>query len=152
ASLTVSVDILGPEDGVPNVPPPNILCVDVLIDATTDDVWTAGGVRAVAQNGATLRYATDPNTGELTLPNPGRRNRFVTSFNKPRGRDVNMRFNNGEAAAAGRYSPTGPFPTSTPTEINVAYFASPPETAGSPSVDGAVFRVSIDLPAGHTVD
>ncbi|MBI3847427.1 MAG: HYR domain-containing protein, partial [Planctomycetes bacterium] len=153
ASVTTTVDILDAGDGIANLPPSNVVVADVLVDVSDDDTWTASGVAGLAMNGATLRYGTslDPNNpvGPI-LTNPGTGQRFVTFFSKPRGRDADGRYTNGAAAAAGKYSPTGPTPVATTGEINVAFFASPPETAMSPSVDGAIFRVALDLPAGVT--
>lgn len=150
ATVVVTADILDPTDGG-NQPPAGVLSVDILVDCEIG-AWTASGVRAVTSNGATLRYAADPNTGAPVLVNPGTANRFVTFFSRPRPRDADARYTNGAAATAGRYSPTGPTPTTTPGEVNVAYFSSPPPTIGSPAVDGAVFRISINLPAGISAD
>lgn len=148
ATVVTQVDLLDPSDGGTQ-PPDGVLVVDVFANvATPGGAWTAGGVRATTANGATLRYATDPNTGGTLLTNPGAANRFSTFFSIPRGRDVNGRFNNGAAAAAGRYSPTGPTATATASEINVAYFASPPPSAQTPPAAGYVFRVAINVPAG----
>jgi HYR domain-containing protein len=154
ASVTVSVDKLDAGDGG-NQPPSNVVVADVLVDVSSDDVWTAAGLRGLAMNGAALRYdvALDPNGLPVTiLTNPGTGQRFVTFFSKPRGRDADERYTNGAAAAAGQYAPTGPTAVATAAEINVTWFASPPESAASPSVDGAIFRVALDLPAGVTND
>jgi len=145
ASVTMLVDLLDPTDGIPNMPPAGVACVDISVDVTPGDSWTAGGVRVATSSGATLRYATDPNAPTVRLlTNVGSANRFVTFFSEPRTRDSNAWYNNSGAAAAGRYSPTGPTATSTDTEVNVAYFSSPPETIGSLTVDGAIFRVAIN--------
>jgi PEP-CTERM motif-containing protein len=148
ADQTLSVDIYGAGDGTTLENDPTLIVVDVLTDVSTGDSWTAGGFRGVASGGASLVYALDPNTQQPDLTDPGTNNRFVTFFNKPRGRDLNGRFTNGGAEAAGRYCPTGPTATTELTEVNVAFFASPPETIGSPTVDGAMFRAAIRLPAG----
>jgi len=125
-----------------------VIAADVFTTVSAGDSWTAAGVRGVTSNGATLRYAHDPNTGLPILTNPTTANRLSTFFNTPRDAEANGRFNVGRAAAAGQYCPTGPTAMSTDTEVNVAYFASPPETIGSPTVSGAIFRVALDLPAG----
>src|SRR5262245_8863029 len=143
ASVTISVDRLDPTDGG-NQPPAGVVCVDIFVHVTPGDTWTSGGIRALAQNGATLRYATDPNTGANRLTNPGTNNRFVSFFSKPRARDANNRYANGSATSTGRYSPSGPIATAGPTEVNVAWTASPPETVDSPTVDGYVFRLAIN--------
>src|SRR5437762_14207798 len=117
-----------PSDNI-RLPPPGLVSIDVLVAITPPDFqWTAAGLRGVALGGAALRYATDPNTGGPALTNPGTANRFVTFFTSPRGRDVNGRYTNGAAAAAGGYCPTDAAPTATPTRINVAWFLSPPPT------------------------
>ena len=37
----------------------------------------------------------------------------------------------------------------TPYEIDLAWVASPPETSGAPTLDGAVFRVALNIPNGR---
>ena len=147
ASVVVSLDILDPSDGGTQ-PPPGVVCVDVYADVTDgtpplSDTWTAGGVRINAYGGATFRYATDPNG--IILNNVGIENRFTTFFSRPRPRDDDSRYTNAAAEAAGGW-PSGLFPRTFPTEVSVAYFASPPVSSMSPPVDGYVFRASIDLP------
>lgn len=143
--VAIEVDVLD-DPGEGTLPPPLVAVVDVLVDVSADDAWSAGGFRGLAVNGARLRYATDPNSGVPALFSPGAANRFVTFVSRPRPRDADSRFNTSGAAIAGRYCPTGPEPVANPTVINVAYFANPPVTAGSPSVDGAVIRLAIDAP------
>ncbi|GMU83828.1 MAG: hypothetical protein AMXMBFR47_36980 [Planctomycetota bacterium] len=149
--IWTSVDLLDPSDGGAQ-PPPGILCVDVLIDAA-GDVWTAGGMRAFVTpmglaEGITIRYSAipdDPNTPHREyLLNPSPDERFVTFLTKPRGRDDDVRYTDGGAAIAGAFMPSGLFETASETELNAAWYASPPEGPGSPSVDGAVARVAID--------
>jgi hypothetical protein len=140
AQVTVSVDRLdGAEPGTPV--PANLVVVDVFVDVATTDVWTASGIRGLTFNGATLVYAG----GTTPLINPGLANRFVTCLSKPRTRNADARFNNAGAATAGRYDPTGPTPVSTSTEVNATWFASPPENSGSPTFDGYIARVVIDI-------
>src|SRR5215470_14496462 len=91
ASVTITIDRLDPGDGGAQ-PPAGIVVVDVLVDASSSDCWTCGGMVAFTQNSARFRYATDPNTGAVLLSNPGTANRFVTFFSKPRPRDANSRF------------------------------------------------------------
>jgi hypothetical protein len=153
ADQVLSIDIYNaPADGATVEADPTLVVVDVLTTVSAGDSWTAGGMRGVALNGASLVYALDPNTQLPTLTNQGTNNRFTTSFSEPRGRDANNRFTNSGAAAAGRYCPTGPVAEAFPDQVNVAYFASPPETIGSLTVSGAVFRAAIRLPAGVTDD
>jgi hypothetical protein len=98
--------------------------------------------------GVTLQYTHDPDTGDVILTNPGTDHRFTTFFSKPRGRDATARFTNGGASSAGRYCPGAPNPpTADPTEIDAVWFANPPETPSSPTVDGAIFRVALDISA-----
>lgn len=152
ANVTTSVDLLDASDGI-TMPPAGVIAIDVLVDADTTDVWTAGGLRGFVTPagqglGVAIRYAgaDDINTPhDERLFNPGTANRFSTFFTKPRNRDANARYTNAGAAVAGRYSPTGPTEASTATEVSIAWFASPPEGSTSPSVDGAVARVSLDV-------
>src|SRR5262249_15261279 len=137
ASVTVSTDILSEGEGT--LPPsPNILCIDVMIDVSATDSWTVGGLVGRTSSSATLLYAFDPN-GRQLLTAPGTQNRFVTFFSAPRARDGTGRYTSTAAVAAGGYSPTSPTVTATPTEMNVTFFSFPPPTAGSPSLDGAIF-------------
>jgi len=141
AQVTVSVDRLdGAEPGTPV--PANLVIVDVFVDVATTDVWTASGMRGLALNGATLVYAGAG--GPASMLNPGLNNRFVTCLSKPRLRDADARFNNAGAAIGGRYDPTGPTATATSTEVNVVWFASPPENSGSPSFDGYIARIALN--------
>lgn len=154
ASVTTTVDLLDPTDGGTQ-PPAGVTCVDVFIDTinANGSAWTAGGLRGVVTAagqaaGVSIRYAPtdDANTPRAEqLFNPGTANRFSTFLTKPRGRDVAGRYNNAGAGIAGRYSPTGPIETATATEINAAWFASPPETSTSPSFDGYIARVALNV-------
>ncbi|HEX5051937.1 MAG TPA: hypothetical protein VFZ65_09210 [Planctomycetota bacterium] len=138
-SVVLSVDRLdGADPGAPA--PANLVVVDVFADVAPTDTWTASGLRATTANGAVLRYGAGN-----ALVNPGLADRFVTCVSKPLARNANARFNAAAAAVAGRYDPTGPIATATTAEVNVAWFASPPATATSPSVDGYIARVVIDI-------
>lgn len=158
AQVRPSIELLSPGDEGFDGIPEHTRCVDVYVNAATTDVWTAAGIRVLTENGGMLRFADgDTNTpGEQpALINPGLANRFVTSISKPRLRNGAARFQNAGAAVAGAYDPTGQFPIITPGELNVAYFASPPESAGSPSVDGYIARIAVDisgtgLPSGYS--
>lgn len=152
ADVTTTVDLVDASDGI-TLPPAGVVAVDVLVDVGADDVWTAGGLRGFVTPagqglGVALRYAgtNDSNTPhDDRLFNPGAGNRFSTFFSKPRNRDTAGRYTNGAAAVAGRYSPTGPIETSTATEVSIAWFASPPEGSQSPSADGAIARIALDV-------
>lgn len=125
---------------------PLLVLVDVLTDVDADDAWTASGIRITTHNGARLLYATDPNSGARTLlPGTTAAGLFRTTISSPRGRDVAARWTNPLSNIAGRFCPTGPTPELLDTEVNVAYFRSPPATAGTPSADGAIFRAAVDL-------
>ena len=150
--LTASMDILnGADAGAPS--PAGVIVIDGFVDIAATDVWTAAGVRVTTFSGATLVYAEcDPNIpcmGNL-LVNPGSTgDRFVTMLSKPRGRNAAARFDDGGAAVAGGYDP--PLPGGDPnmvlpTVLNVAWFASPPESSGAPSADGYVVRIAISAP------
>ncbi|MBI5864965.1 MAG: PEP-CTERM sorting domain-containing protein [Planctomycetes bacterium] len=157
AQGTIAVDLLDAGETTGTIPA-NFVIADVFVDIATTDVWTAGGVRALTLNGATLNYFDeDPNTPGVQpgLFNGGTANKFYTSLSKPRARDGAARFTNAAAAAAGAYNPTGPNAIKLPGELNVAYFASPPESSTSPSADGYVARLSVNIagvsvPAGAT--
>lgn len=145
-----------------------VISADVFASVSAGDTWTSGGVRGTTSNGASLRYAVDPNTSATLLTNPGNAgtNPHVTFFNKPRAGDTaggpdtgaplartaNGRYNAGRAAAAGRYSPTGDVNqiVASASEVNVAFFASPPESASSPTVSNYIFRVAMNIPAPYS--
>ena len=102
AQGTATVDLLTPEES-PDPIPPNTRIVDIFFDAAATDVWTAAGIRAVAENGATILYFdSDPNRVGLQpgLFNGGTANKFTTMLSKPRARDGAARFNN--AGRSGR--------------------------------------------------
>ncbi|MCC6357849.1 MAG: hypothetical protein IT450_03830 [Phycisphaerales bacterium] len=154
ASVTTTVDLVDPSDGITQ-PPLGIIAIDVLVDVSPDDVWAAAGTRvfvtpAGRADGVQLIYAP-PNEPNSPIPypilNPGVDHRFVTFLSQPSPRDADGRYTNGSVAVAGRYYPGGggPNPTITPTEFNVAWVCWPPPNANSPSVDGAIARVAIDV-------
>lgn len=144
--------------------PAGRVTADIFADLTPGDKWTVGGLRAFAMNGATFHYHTDndANTtnGDLLIA-PYRddpvTDQHVTSLSRPRNGRTNVsRFdNNALAALFGQYVPPAPpgAETATATQLNVAWFASPPNTVGSPSVDGYVARISLDfvVPDGATM-
>ncbi|MBI5863290.1 MAG: PEP-CTERM sorting domain-containing protein [Planctomycetes bacterium] len=149
AQGTLSVDLLDPIETTFTIPD-NLKIVDVYVDIAPTDVWTAGGIRAITYNGATFVYFdSDPNTAgtQPGLFDPGVENRFTTSLSKPRPRDADARFTSAGAVAAGGYTGRPPPPLTDPHELDVAYFAVPPESSTSPSVDGYVARISVDVSA-----
>lgn len=144
ASVTTTLDRL--DLGEPGPWPPSTMAVvDVLVDVSEKDVWTAAGLRVTTFGGVTIRYTYDPNTNEPDILNPGTADRFVTCISRPRGRHGDARFTNALAAYAGGYCPAAPNYTASPTEFNVAWYSSPPATSGSPSVDGAIARIAFDI-------
>ncbi|MBI5864375.1 MAG: PEP-CTERM sorting domain-containing protein [Planctomycetes bacterium] len=151
--VSQSLDILDGADAGAGTPV-GVIVLDGFVDIATTDVWTASGARCVTSNGATLIYQDgDPNTPgvQANLVNTGSGNDRMVS--KPRGRNALTRFDNGAAAVAGAYDPTGPAPgIQTPTELNISFFASPPESASSPSADGYVLRIAISAPGFGTGD
>lgn len=137
--------------------PAGVIVVDGSVDVNNiaGSAWTASGIRCITSNGATLRYQMVDADGDLNTPgmapnllNTGSANdRYVTSISRPRGRNAAARFDNCAAATAGDYDPTGPNPpTATATELNAAYFASPPMNSTDVGVDGYVLRLAFDAP------
>ncbi len=147
ASITVTADVLDAGDGGPQ-PPAGIVIIDVQIDVSADDYWTAAGLRGRTFNGARIRYAFDAND-QIVLVNPGLDDRFVTFASQPRPRHGDGRFINGGASPAGAYCPTGSSPLTAGSELNVAWFRIPP--TGTDGVDGAIFRLALELPAYCTL-
>jgi hypothetical protein len=57
AQGVATVDLLDPSDGAAFTGMPDTArAVDIFIDVATTDVWTAAGIRAVTENGASLVY------------------------------------------------------------------------------------------------
>ena len=156
--VSASLDILdGVDAGAPT--PAGVIVLDGFVDVNNaaGSAWTASGVRCDTSNGATLIYADgDANAPGVRPPlviTGWTDNRFVTTISRPRSRNAAGRFDNGAAAVAGGYSPTGPAPgTQDPTTLNVAYFASPPMGAGDAGVDGYVLRLAISAPGFSAAD
>ncbi len=146
AQVVLSVDRL---DGVdPGAPAPaSRIVIDVFADVAATDTWTAAGLRATTSNGAVLVYGAG-----TALVNPSTADRFVTCLSKPLARNADARFNAAQVAIAGRYDPTGATAVTTASEVNVTWFASPPVTSTSPSVDGYVARVAIDISGVPNID
>lgn len=147
AQGTATVDLLNPAETSGTIPA-NTRIVDVFFDVASTDVWTAAGIRALAQNGASLIYFdAEPNVAgnQPGLFNGGAANKFTTMLSKPRIRDGAARFTNAGAAAAGGYDPGSAVPITQPNEFNVAYFASPPENPQWPAVDGYIARIAVDI-------
>ncbi|MBI5863292.1 MAG: PEP-CTERM sorting domain-containing protein [Planctomycetes bacterium] len=148
AQGTLSVDLLDPSETSGTIPD-NFKIVDVYVDIAVTDVWAACGIVAFTHNGATFVYFdADPNTygTQPGLVNPGVEDKFTTSLSRPRPRDADARFTNGGVAVAGPVY-GGPNAWTYPGALNVAYFASPPESSTSPSFDGCVARISVDISA-----
>lgn len=154
ADFVISADLLDPSDGAA-LPPPGVTCVDVYVD--TENVpgtaWTVGGLSAhvtpegVAR-GVSIRYAYEPDPNSprpyYIVQPPTEDRRFTTFMTRPRPRDAAIRYTNSGAGIAGGYSPLDPEGWATATEINVAWFASPPEFATSPGVDGYIARIALE--------
>lgn len=150
--VSASLDILDALDaGGPSVP--GVIVIDGFVDVNNaaGSAWTASGVRCVTSSGATMIYADGDGNTAGTQPNIANtgslNNRHITLISRPRARNAAARFDNGGAATAGDYDPAGPNPSVTdPTELNSAYFASPPMGAGDVGVDGYVLRLAISAP------
>src|SRR5262245_844665 len=145
---SATVDILSPGDEGYEGIPPNLLVLDIFVDVAETDVWTAAGTAMLSYHGARFVYfdwdANTPGT-QPGLINPGLDNGYTTAFSKPRARDADERFENAGAAIAGAYSNAGASPTMLPHFLDGTYFAYPPETSTSPSVDGYIARIALDL-------
>lgn len=155
AQVSLSVDRLdGADPGAPA--PAGLVVFDVLADVATTDTWTATGLRASAANGAVLVYGAGNALVNPSLPDPEEPplpiDPFVTCVSKPLTRAASGRFLNAGAAVAGRYSPSGATATATASELNVAWFASPPAISTSPSVDGYIARLVIDISGAVGID
>lgn len=147
AQGTASVDLLTPNETSGTIPA-NTRIVDMFFDYLASDIWTAAGIRAVAESGATIIYFdSDLNTPGIQpgLISGGTANRFTTMLSKPRGRDLVGRFTNGGVALAGAFDPAASVPVTSPGELNVAYFASPPEFPPAPPPDGYIARIAVDI-------
>lgn len=152
---SIHVDLFDPSDAGYEPLPPNRVILDVFVDVAPTDVWTASGVHVrvpydLYQGGAVrLLYAStdDPNTAQPDqLVNPGYESRFLTSISKPRANRGGVgRFENASVSIAGAYAPTNPIASATGYDLNVAYFAMPLETQSSPSVDGYIARIALDV-------
>ena len=108
--------------------PANVLVIDLSFDFGTGDSWTGIGLRAEAAGGLTMRYATDPNTGDnlFTAPASGVGGRHVTFVNKAAPQFAGRRFRLLHAAAiAGAYDPSGPQPFASSLLVNVVHVAVP---------------------------
>ena len=142
--MTITVDRVDPSDEI-SQPPENLVVLDVLADVTDGDSWTLGAFGERTLRGSRFVYGyppEDPNTPGPRAPllvNPGTANRFVSSVSKPRPRDANMRFRNGGASTEGDCGPA-PSPYAYATHFAVAWVSNPPETSGSPTLDGAILR------------
>lgn len=145
AQGSATVDLLNPAETSGTIPT-NTRIVDMYFDCANTDLWTAAGIRAIADRGASIIYFDSDANISGTQPglfSGGTANKFTTMLSRPRGRDSARRFTESAAAAAGGYDPPGASPVTTGVELNVAYFASPPET--HPSIDGYIARIAVDI-------
>lgn len=148
----VSVDTVDPSDGI-SQPPPGVVAFDVLVDIAPTDTWTAAGLVSWTFEGARFRYnyvPLDPNEPDWLYPDliaPGVENRFVTFASRPRIRDADARFLDEGVAAAGQACMQPPFVLAQPTMLDIAWFRTPPAGPETPSFDGAIFRVALDVAA-----
>jgi hypothetical protein len=150
ASITITIDRLDPSDGGAQ-PPAGTVIIDVLVDLSDEDAWRSGGIHARTFNGATFQYAweSDPENpnwpAHPLLLDPGTEQRFATFISQPRPRDGDERFTDGGVTTPGRFCFGGAVPVLQPTQFDVNFVASPPATADSPSVDGAIVRIALDV-------
>jgi hypothetical protein len=149
AQGTASFDVLEPAETSGTIPA-NTRIVDMYFDVAATDAWTAAGIRALTENGATFIYFdSDPNTAGLQpgLINGGTANRFTTMLSRPRVRDGAGRFTNAGARVTGAWDPASGVPVTQPGELNVVHITDPSATPGTPSVDGYIARIAVDISA-----
>lgn len=143
-SITAVVDKLDPSDGIP-MPTPSILIIDVFVDASDEDYFSAIGINAVTQNGAEFIYAygNDPNepNGGVLGSAPGAENRFVTFFSRPRPRDADGRFGPGAFVNTENRYCGGASSILSATQLNAVGFPFTYELGR----DGYVSRLALDL-------
>ena len=117
AQGVASIDLLDPSDGAAFTGmSANLRAVDIFFNVEPTDVWTAAGIRALTENGASLVYFDgDANAPGIQpgLFNGGTANKFTTMLSKPRNRDAAGRFTNAGAAPAGAYDPAAGVPVTT---------------------------------------
>jgi hypothetical protein len=151
AQVALSVDRLDGADSAVPVPAGRVV-VDVFADVAATDTWTAAGLRAVTTNGALLVYGPGNALVNPSPDDPSQIDPFVTCLSKPLARASSNRFSNAGAAVAGQFDPTSQTVTATASELNVAWFASPPAMSNSPSVDGYIVRFAIDISGAFGID
>ena len=120
--------------------PPNLFIADIHVGVASDDTWIASGIRGDAMGGALLRYQSN---GSLLVP--GNANRHVTFVSRPQPRNGDARFNDVGVATAGGWCPPSPEVIATGAVVSAGWFRTPPANQDSPSVDGWVMRVVLDL-------
>ena len=143
AAQSLSVDLLTPEE-TPDPIPADFRVVDIFYGGSSS--VQALGFRVVTENGATMNFwDSDPVTPGVQpgFVNVGVANQFYSSVSLPRGRNEEARFTNAGSFVLGAYDPGGPTPEFSENLLNIAYFASPPESART----GYVGRVSVDISA-----
>lgn len=144
ASVVVTVDKLSSGDpGFAGIPA-HVVIADVFANVSTGDSWTGAGLEGAAMNGAFLRYY-QVSPGVVSLISVPLANRFSTQISKPRTDRYTLNPPPPGIATSGRYCAPGPAPVVNPTAINVAWFASPPESSTSPTVDGYFARIALDI-------
>jgi len=130
----------------PNLAPDTIVAdVSVVPDAT--DGWTTSGVAGQALGGATLVYATDPNSGAVVLTNVASvtSSRQVTFASRPRPQFSGQRFGpDGAVSFAGGARPGEPTPVATPQDVSLFAFVFPPPPGGGEPA-GYVQRIALDI-------
>jgi hypothetical protein len=136
--VSISYDKLdGADPGFVDVPG-HLVIVDVYIDVAPTDAWTVAGISGHTENSALLQYQAG---GALLSPGAGQR--YVTFVSAPHPRNATARFTDGGVSLVGGLCVGGV--TATATNLNAAWFALPPPSQGSPSVDGYITRLALDI-------
>jgi hypothetical protein len=142
ASVILSIDKLDPSDGIA-LPAAHIAIIDIFVDVSPNDAWSVGGFSGRAENGARFVYDLDPNS-QVVPTAPGMDHRFVTFFSEPSERDADARFAQ-DAAVANLGGNCYQWPWFSLLEAHFGFIGIPPPNPQTPSRDGYIARIALDL-------
>lgn len=138
AEVQFTLDKLDSMDGLP-LPPASRVVVDLFVNVTSDDAYSAGGLNGSVGSGARLVYGYD-DFGNAMGTAPGTADRFVSFLSQPRARNADARFGIGAAVGLLGYC-TDPLVLDS-VAIDAAGLVPAPHDNGR---DGWVLRIAIDL-------